>query len=729
MIFLPCALSALDIYPFSYDNYKEIEGGQVLEHQGNYKFVRTGLLGDDALIYDFDITNLKRFNGIALDQERIIASHLFLKNLFILSARKDSLYLNVVNDKNEIQKFFLTSINDANYRNVRFQTLRKNHIILNVANSLFSFDLTNQELPKIELLSENCLQFTTYHVSGKSYTAFLEDNRENSSLTICDDNGNRIHRQIVPFSDNFQLVFSAPYLLIINGNSSDNSLVSIINTSTWLTANSFWVPADAGNISVLDGYTIFYLTYRQGAYRLVRLSDFSRGRPYEIGSITLKKEMIEPISMLAIGNRIFLSFKNALLTFDKDLNIESLNFLPLGKWFNSINDIRLVGEKLIISGNHFTVVFQRREVSLWQAKSFYYSYGRFILPSLLLIVIILLYQYIRHLRRQFNLISELSSIGFIFVIDKSFRLEKSNYQGKNLLKLKDNISLGKVFSFYFKEEQLFPLLNFFLENSKTKDTISQRINLVVESEPKEWFVHLIPITNIAGQSRGFILNGTDITEQLERKRLTNWAQLAHDMQTNLSTIRLNTEHLDIELNENNKSRQKKILHQVNILMNRIRDVVTVGRSDALNLQDVASTDIIAEVRSEFDEVVFPNVQFQMNAINFQFKCDRSKLVRAIRNACENGIRALQGKNGIISISCYKDKKFVYFVVKDSGVGMDDFTKKRFLQPYFTTGSTTGGSGIGTMIMLRVAELHGGKLEISSEKDKGTEITFVLPYLI
>jgi hypothetical protein len=48
------------------------------------------------------------------------------------------------------------------------------------------------------------------------------------------------------------------------------------------------------------------------------------------------------------------------------------------------------------------------------------------------------------------------------------------------------------------------------------------------------------------------------------------------MQTNLSTIKLNAEHLDIELSDNNKSRQKRIVFQVSLLMQRVRDIVTVG---------------------------------------------------------------------------------------------------------------------------------------------------------
>ena len=58
--------------------------------------------------------------------------------------------------------------------------------------------------------------------------------------------------------------------------------------------------------------------------------------------------------------------------------------------------------------------------------------------------------------------------------------------------------------------------------------------------------------------------------------------------------------------------------------------------------------------------------------------------------------------------------------------MDKNIKQKMLNPYFTTGENTGGSGIGTMIMQYVTEIHNGDLRIESEKGKGTEIIFNIP---
>jgi len=186
--------------------------------------------------------------------------------------------------------------------------------------------------------------------------------------------------------------------------------------------------------------------------------------------------------------------------------------------------------------------------------------------------------------------------------------------------------------------------------------------------------------------------------------------------------------MECEEKSPNDIRKSKIIHQVTLLIQKVRDIITVGRSNAPDLQYVSAIDICLEVRSEFDEAMFPNIEFELNTNEFQLECDRIKIIRALRNAVENGIRALNGELGKITISCSQDSRYSYFIVKDSGPGMDDKKKKKMMTPYFTTSKKEGGSGIGTMIMQNVIEQHGGKLIINSEPGKGTEIQFCLPNL-
>jgi PAS domain S-box-containing protein len=59
-------------------------------------------------------------------------------------------------------------------------------------------------------------------------------------------------------------------------------------------------------------------------------------------------------------------------------------------------------------------------------------------------------------------------------------------------------------------------------------------------------------------------------------------------------------------------------------------------------------------------------------------------------------------------------------VIDSGIGMDEETKRRCLEPFFTTKGTRG-TGLGLAMVYGVAQRHGATIDIDSEPGKGTTV--------
>jgi signal transduction histidine kinase len=236
----------------------------------------------------------------------------------------------------------------------------------------------------------------------------------------------------------------------------------------------------------------------------------------------------------------------------------------------------------------------------------------------------------------------------------------------------------------------------------------------------------IPLRSGFGRYKGLVVTCVDITEALERRRLVNWAQLAHDMQTNLSTIRLNAEQMEGGEGPD-RERRRRILFQVGVLIQRVRDLISVGRSEDLHRTQVHSAELCTDVRQEFDPAVFPHVTFVMKLRGTMMLVDRLKVSRAIRNAIENGIKALRGSPGTIEISTWFDRSNVYISVRDTGAGMDAETMANMMKPYFTTSNDGSGTGIGTMIMQHVVHQHAGSLRVTSELGQGTQIIFRLPH--
>lgn len=105
-----------------------------------------------------------------------------------------------------------------------------------------------------------------------------------------------------------------------------------------------------------------------------------------------------------------------------------------------------------------------------------------------------------------------------------------------------------------------------------------------------------------------------------------------------------------------------------------------------------------------------------------------ELQQVFLNLAINSKHAMPG-GGAIAISTKLADDFIRIDFSDTGVGIPPENLSRIFEPFFTTKMGDGpkaGTGLGLSVIYAIIERHGGRIEVSSEPNKGTTFTIFLP---
>jgi signal transduction histidine kinase len=114
---------------------------------------------------------------------------------------------------------------------------------------------------------------------------------------------------------------------------------------------------------------------------------------------------------------------------------------------------------------------------------------------------------------------------------------------------------------------------------------------------------------------------------------------------------------------------------------------------------------------------------------FVMYTDRDKVRQILVNLAANAVKFTE--RGEVSLcSRMLDSGFVEFVVRDTGIGIEQEYLGRIFDPFWRAedihGGGAGGTGLGLSVSQRLAHLLGGELMVRSTKGKGSVFTLRLP---
>lgn len=132
-----------------------------------------------------------------------------------------------------------------------------------------------------------------------------------------------------------------------------------------------------------------------------------------------------------------------------------------------------------------------------------------------------------------------------------------------------------------------------------------------------------------------------------------------------------------------------------------------------------------------------NIQTELEAGLPQLRSDPSELREALINLIFNSLDAMPSGGAIFLATrsaarpappgAGAGERMLQLEVRDDGLGMDEKTRRRCLEPFFSTKTQRGGSGLGLAMVYGVMQRHEGTVEIESAPGKGTSVRLTFPF--
>lgn len=170
--------------------------------------------------------------------------------------------------------------------------------------------------------------------------------------------------------------------------------------------------------------------------------------------------------------------------------------------------------------------------------------------------------------------------------------------------------------------------------------------------------------------------------------------------------------------------QKEALRARNI----VRDLLFIARPGTSERSLVSVAELVAHI--ERLRKTAWNQQGIRWEIAIEEPClawgNEHQLTQVILNLVTNAEHALAGRlEKRISVRASMSGGQAAISVTDTGIGMDEQTRRRVFEPFFTTKQGIG-TGLGLPLSYSIIQSHHGEIRVDSEPGRGTTFTVILP---
>ncbi len=173
-----------------------------------------------------------------------------------------------------------------------------------------------------------------------------------------------------------------------------------------------------------------------------------------------------------------------------------------------------------------------------------------------------------------------------------------------------------------------------------------------------------------------------------------------------------------------------------------RQLIGFARGGKYNVKPLDINKLIKDTSEMFgmtrkDITIYKNLEENINTV----EADKSQIEQVLLNIYINAWQAMPSGGNIYietkNISINEEESITYNIkpgeyikisITDTGIGMDEATKQRVFEPFFTTRGLGEGNGLGLASAYGIIKNHGGTINVYSEKGHGATFSIYLPAL-
>jgi PAS domain S-box-containing protein len=347
----------------------------------------------------------------------------------------------------------------------------------------------------------------------------------------------------------------------------------------------------------------------------------------------------------------------------------------------------------------------------------------------------------------------------IWLKDVDGRYLSCNKMFGQLIGTRESEIVGKTdYDFVVKE-----LANFIRDHDRKAMTAgkpSSRMEWVTfASDGHRAFLNTIktPMFDAEGKIVGVLGIGRDITEYQKLEEQLRHAQkmesigtlaggIAHDFNNILSAI-IGYGHVTLmKMPKDDPLRMniEHILESADRAAALTQSLLAFSRKQIIDRKPVDLNNIIKKVEKFLVRVIGEDVEVRMalEKTTLTLFADAGQLEQVFMNLATNARDAMphggsftietaiiELDNRYISLHGY-GKKGTYALISatDTGVGMNEETRKKIFEPFFTTKEVGKGTGLGLAMVYGILKQHEGFINVYSEPGKGTTFKIYLPLI-